>query len=96
MYPDFVIRKAMAFLGCSTAEINHIMRTGTSKDTAEIVEDAIMAGFNIQAAMVIKPAGSDVTDIRQFKEQMEALNDDVTLGRKTITDSEQEGKTDEQ
>lgn len=96
MYPDFVIRKAMVFLGYSTAEINHIMRTGTPRDTAEIVEDAIMAGFNVQAAMAIKPADSDVTDIRQFKEQMEALNDDVTLGRKTITDSEQEGKTDEQ
>lgn len=94
MYPSFVIRKAMVYLGYSTTEINHIMRHGTSKDTAEIVEDAIVAGFNIQAAMVFKPADDEQRDVRTIRDQMEAANENAVLGRIDIVDSEDTGDED--
>lgn len=50
MYKDYVVRKALAFMGYPTSDVNRILTSARRDELDAIVEDAIILGFNIQEA----------------------------------------------
>lgn len=70
-YTDGVVKRALAHMGYSTMQANMFMARAYPSDKAALIADAVVVGFDVDAAMRLESVPTDFTSIEQ-KEQ----NDD--------------------